>query len=440
MSGSLGNGSRRRRPQSIAQPAPVDRRLLRRASAVIAVQTAVAAAAVVAIVIALVYSLSQQERRDASEHKLEDKVAAALADAGFVEDSPDGVTDGAAEGDTVDVPPDAAAVSAVLDDMPTADVCREARDIWADQEAWAREVALGISEVDVCGEAVLVYAAERDGTRAVAAMSFAEQQEETARLARLSILAGLAGVLAAAGIGWLVARSAVRPLGDALASQRRFVADASHELRTPLAILHTRAQLLQRRPARDPEQHREIDQLVDDARVLTDIVNDLLLSAEMQHRPESRQAVELSRIAAELADSFAGTAEESGVDLVVDTEAGTRYVVTGAPSALRRAVAALIDNAFRHVARGGTITLSLGTDGRFVRVSVVDDGEGFYGHLAAELTQRFARGPNASGDGHRLGLGLALVEEVVHAHDGAMTIDGRPGDGATVTLTFPAAP
>lgn len=431
MNGALGNGSRPRRPA----PAPADRRLLRRASAVIAVQTAAAAAVVVAIVIALVYSLSQQERREASEHKLEDKVATAFADAAFAEDSADGAADGVA----ADVPPEAAAVSAFLDGVPTADACGEAQDIWADEEAWARNVALGISEVDVCGETVLVYAVERDGTRAVAAMSFAEQQEETARLARLSILAGLAGVVAAAGIGWLVARSAVRPLGDALASQRRFVADASHELRTPLAILHTRAQLLQRRPARDPDQHREIDQLVDDARVLTDIVNDLLLSAEMQQRPESRQAVELNRIAAELADSFAGTAEQSGVDLVVDTEAGTPYVVTGAPSALRRAVAALIDNAFRHVARGGTITLSLGTDERSVRVSVIDDGEGFDAHLAAELTQRFARGPDASGDGHRLGLGLALVEEVVHAHDGTMAIDGRAGDGATVTLTFPAA-
>lgn len=84
-------------------------------------------------------------------------------------------------------------------------------------------------------------------------------------------------------------------------------------------------------------------------------------------------------------------------------------------------------------------------------------GAGLDPQLAAELTQRFRRGPGAVGNGAarngaagngaagngthpRLGLGLALVDEIVHAHDGTMVIDGRPGDGAAVTLTFPAAP
>src|SRR4051812_15757254 len=60
------------------------------------------------------------------------------------------------------------------------------------------------------------------------------------------ILAGLTGIVLAGVVGWLSARSAIRPLGEALALQRRFVQDASHELRTPLAILDTRIQLAQR--------------------------------------------------------------------------------------------------------------------------------------------------------------------------------------------------
>nr|WP_281386633.1 HAMP domain-containing sensor histidine kinase [Jiangella mangrovi] len=246
----------------------------------------------------------------------------------------------------------------------------------------------------------------------------------------------------------MVARRAVRPLGDALASQRRFVAEAGHELRTPLAILHTRAQLLQRRPSTDDDQRQEIDQLVDDARVLTDIVNDMLLSAEMQFRPEARQPVDLARVATQVKDSFAATADEAGVDLVVDSVPTDSHVVAGVPSALRRAVAALVDNAMDHVGRGGTITLGLsgsdasGGSGGTVCIAVIDDGDGLDPQLAAELTQRFHRGPGANGNGQhpRLGLGLALVDEIVHAHDGTMVIDGRPGDGATVSLTFPAAP
>lgn len=84
-------------------------------------------------------------------------------------------------------------------------------------------------------------------------------------------------------------RRAVRPLGRALALQRRFVADVSHELRTPLAILSTRAQLIQGRFGRvdgpDRRLHEHVDQLVADTRALGDVVDDLLRSAELRHRP-----------------------------------------------------------------------------------------------------------------------------------------------------------
>ncbi|SEF12597.1 sensor histidine kinase [Jiangella alba] len=383
--------------------APADRRLLRRASLVVAAQTAVAVALVIGVLVALVYSISGQERISATDHKLQSKLADSAPGETIVDGTPEGCSD---------------------------DEVRAAVD--------AR--GAGTHRFEVCDTPFLAHVEETGGDRVAAATNFTEQQEETERLARLSILVGAVGVLAAAGLGWLVARRAVRPLGDALTSQRRFVAEASHELRTPLAILHTRAQLLQRRPVGDDDQRQEIDQLVDDARVLNDIVNDLLLSAEMQFRPESRQPVDLARVATEVKDSFSATADDAGVDLVVDSDPAESHVVTGVPSALRRAVAALVDNSMDHVARGGTITLGLSGSGGTVRISVIDDGDGLDPELAAQLTQRFRRGSGGNGHHPRLGLGLALVDEIVHAHDGTLAIDGRPGDGATVTLTFPAAP
>ncbi|BAS14067.1 hypothetical protein AHiyo8_23700 [Arthrobacter sp. Hiyo8] len=74
---------------------------------------------------------------------------------------------------------------------------------------------------------------------------------DTKDLLKAMIVAGIAGILLAGAIGWLSARSAIRPLGEALALQRRFVQDASHELRTPLAILDARVQLAQRDAAAD---------------------------------------------------------------------------------------------------------------------------------------------------------------------------------------------
>ncbi|PSL06002.1 signal transduction histidine kinase [Haloactinopolyspora alba] len=395
-----------------ADPSVADRALLRRASAVVAIQTGVAAAVVVAAVIALVYTLSLQERREATEHKLRDKVATELSATGS-DTRPGVIIDGRPDGCTDDA---------------------------ASAELAPAELPQGVSDVELCGAPFLAYAVDSDGRRAVAAINIAGQKEETTRLARLSVLVGLVGVIAAAGLGWVVSRRAVRPLGDALASQRRFVADASHELRTPVAILHTRAQLLQRQESTGPGQRHEIDQLVDDARVLADVVNDMLLSAEMQHRRDHHQPVDLARVATEVTRSFAANADDAGVDLVVDADPASSYEVAGVPSALRRAVAALVDNAMDHVTAGCTVSLRLtAADGR-VRVSVVDDGEGLDSELASELTRRFRRGSNGSTERHRLGLGLALVDEVVRAHDGVLTVDGRLGEGATVTLTFPARP
>src|SRR6478735_7916807 len=93
------------------------------------------------------------------------------------------------------------------------------------------------------------------------------------------ILAGLAGIVLAGVVGWVSARSAIRPLGDALARQRRFVQDASHELRTPLAILDTRIQLAQRKAEPGSEPAQALARIREDTATLTGIVNELLLAA-----------------------------------------------------------------------------------------------------------------------------------------------------------------
>ena len=382
-----------------------DRRLLRRAALVVALQTAAAVTVVVAVVVLLVYTISEQERAEAMEHKargaVEDVVAAGLpAGTGPVVTAA-GLPDGC---------DDALLVGAVDTSRP------------------------GTSEVEVCRTPFLVVVDEVDGRTVVSATSVEEQRAETARLARLSVLVGLVGVVVSAVAGWVVARRAVRPLARALASQRRFVADASHELRTPIAILLARAQLLERTD--DPDERRtEHAQLVRDARVLGDVVDDMLLAAESGRRRGDTQVVDLVRVVQEVRDAFAARAEEQGVDVVVDADPTVAACVDGLASGLRRAVAALVDNALAHTAPHGTVTLRVDVEERRVVLQVCDDGEGLDPRDADALTRRFARG-DAPADGRRLGIGLALVSEIVSAHDGTLTVDGRRGEGATVTVAL----
>jgi K+-sensing histidine kinase KdpD len=82
--------------------------------------------------------------------------------------------------------------------------------------------------------------------------------------------------------------------------------------------------------------------------------------------------------------------------------------------------------------------IALQSRGTEVGLAVIDDGEGLDPARARELIKRFRRGSKKEAGRVRLGLGLALVNEIVSAHGGTLTIDGAPGSGATFALLFPA--
>ncbi|HEY3471965.1 MAG TPA: HAMP domain-containing sensor histidine kinase [Amycolatopsis sp.] len=251
---------------------------------------------------------------------------------------------------------------------------------------------------------------------------------------RSSLLFGLGvaevlALLAALVCGRVLACRAIRPLADALRRQRTFVADASHELRAPLTRLHTRAQLLARRAS--SRDAADLDQLVRGTRELGEVVEDLLLSAQACDRP-SLEPVELGSLAEEAVAAEAVRADQSQVRLAVTRERRP-YVVQGVPTALRRVLSALLDNALGHTPPGGSIEVWLGLpDERHVELRVRDTGVGFPAADAERIFERFARG--SDGDGRRFGLGLALVREVVAGHGGTIAAAGRPGAGATFTL------
>ena len=301
----------------------------------------------------------------------------------------------------------------------------------------------GYSTHRVAGEEVLVLVRRRRGVVLVGAAEPEAGQGETDRLVTALVAASVVGVLGAGAVGALIGHRAVEPLGRALALQRRFVADASHELRTPLTVLATRAQMLRRqlRPGQPPSQQAlgHVDRLVADTTALGEVVQDLLLSAELEHAPGQREPVDLGYLADDVVATFGPWSVEHGVDLAVE-RGDPPYVVDGVRTALRRALGALVDNAIGHEHPGGRVRVRVGpgADGEVV-VAVVDDGEGLDPREAARLVQRFTRGQAAAGSGRRFGLGLALVDEVVRAHGGRLVVEGRRGQGATFALHLPGA-
>lgn len=282
---------------------------------------------------------------------------------------------------------------------------------------------------------------DRDSGRVVqVAIDRRESQEE---LQRLGVALGTAGLVAIVVAGFAAAwmsRRAMRPMASALALQRRFVTDASHELRTPLTLLSTRAQLLRRRLPSDDSSGLAsgIEEVVQDAKSLTEILDDLLISADPRAAAE-RTEVDLRAIADDVVGAVRAEASGRGIS-IVRTGSESPVVVTGARIALSRLIVAVVANALDHA--HSEIVVDVGLHGTHAVVRVGDDGPGFPPELQDRAFERFAstrRDAAAPADGgsRHYGLGLALVAEVAARHGGVVSIDRSPIGGAEVIVRLP---
>ena len=293
-----------------------------------------------------------------------------------------------------------------------------------------------------------VFTTQRgDDTVQVIASRYEQHQERERILSALG-LAGGAGLVLATLAAAVLARRAVRPMAQALELQRRFVADAGHELRTPLTLLSTRTQLLARRvrdrtaPAGEREQliTRDADGIVADTAALTAILEELLLAADTR-TPVPQEPVDLATLVTSAVASAQAAAQEANLTLTMSVDHTSPTSVAGAPTALTRAVAALVDNALDHAA--SNVGVSVGREGGSVVVEVVDDGPGISEETLPRMFERFAsdrRSTDESAERRHFGLGLALVSEIANRHGGTVTAANRPRTqpGALLRLALPS--
>jgi len=396
-----------------------DKLLLRRARLVLTLQNSVVVSLILVLVGAIVVGVVSRSQRAALERSLRQTAAS--------------------EEDVVDPPAGMWIFRLEADGRLTSTAGPPAG--FPDRAALGRVRAGGPQEaagVDVDGAGYLMLTRAREGHTVQVVVSLAAEENERHRLLAALALAELLGLVAAGLAGLLLARRATVPLGEALARQRRFVADASHELRTPLAQLHTRAQLLRRdlRAGASPAgMAADVEQLVTATRHLGEVVDDLLLSTQLSAVDGNGGEVDLGVVAASVVADLGPRARDQAVELVLRPGDGPA-VVHGREAALRRVVTALVDNALNHTPPGGQVTVEWCSQGgpRPVALIVRDDGTGFDPADAERIFDRFARG---HGDRRRFGLGLALAREVIAGHGGTIEASGFPGRGATFTIRLP---
>jgi len=220
-------------------------------------------------------------------------------------------------------------------------------------------------------------------------------------------------------------------LESARNSQRRFVSDASHELRSPITVIRQHAEVALAHPDRVTAAELAEVVLAEQQRMQR-LVEDLLLLARAdEHVPLAREAVDLDDLAFEEGHRLRSTTSKH-----VDTSGVSAVRVQGDADALRRVIRNVGENAARHASSRVDITLVERRNG--VVLTIDDDGPGIPESERARVLQRFVRLDEArSRDEGGSGLGLSIVDEVVRAHGGSMSIEQSPLSGARITVTLP---
>lgn len=256
--------------------------------------------------------------------------------------------------------------------------------------------------------------------------------EDVARTRQLGIEVPVAGLDEVGRLGRAFDRMLGR-LAQSEEDQRRLVQDAGHELRTPLTSLRTNISLLRRIDELPPATREElVADLTQEARELTDLVNELVDLAAGQSDTEPPQRVDV----ADIAEDVVGLAKRrTGREIVLRTSGRTS--TDGRPGMLQRAISNLVENAAKFDREGkGPIEINVTGTARAgtVRVEVLDRGPGIAEGDLIRIFDRFYRAADArSLPGS--GLGLSIVREVAMAHGGAPFAFRREGGGAVIGFT-----
>ncbi|MFC7621725.1 sensor histidine kinase [Microlunatus sp. GCM10028923] len=223
---------------------------------------------------------------------------------------------------------------------------------------------------------------------------------------------------------------------------RRFVADASHELRNPLAAIRGYAELTRRdRDQLEPDTSYALDRIDAEAGRMSVLVEDLLLLARLDDRPElDLKPTDLS----ELVINAVSDARVAGPDHQWELDLPPEPVQAKVDHhRVHQVLVNLLANARTHTPAGSTVLTRLTEADGTITIMVRDDGPGVPPGIVDHVFERFTRAEasraRAAGaaKGASTGLGLAIVAAVVEAHHGTVSVASRPGR-TEFTVTLPA--
>ncbi len=266
---------------------------------------------------------------------------------------------------------------------------------------------------------------------------------------------------AVALLGFVSARRAYLRQQRLTEMKSDFVSSVSHELRAPIASVRLLTESLERGKVQDPARQREYFRFIlQECRRLSSLIENVLDFSRIEegrkrYEFEPANARDLVETTVKLMEP---NAAEKHVALRLETPDGAEADCTALldARAIQQAVVNLIDNAVKHSAAGGTVTVSLNCEpgpntesaprkdapgpapGARLRISVADHGPGIPPEEHQRIFERFyRRGSELRRETQGVGIGLSIVKHIVAAHGGRVVLESAVGQGACFTLELP---
>ncbi|HEV8052772.1 MAG TPA: HAMP domain-containing sensor histidine kinase, partial [Parachlamydiaceae bacterium] len=218
-----------------------------------------------------------------------------------------------------------------------------------------------------------------------------------------------------------------------------FIANASHELKTPITIIRGFAEILNDNPGLPAATTSEMTQkIVNNCQRMTQLIRDLLTLSDVDNIPLSRlEECDLYDMIEQCSNTVHDVYPDAKIEIIQQSEG--EMTVAADPSLMELAIVNLLENAAKYSKPPAEITVTLQREHGKIRLAITDKGLGIPKQDLEHIFERFytvdkAHSQKLGGSG----LGLSIVQNIIHKHFGQISLESELGVGTTFTIILPA--